>query len=480
VRSLLILLPLAGLILLNLPGGLLSALALPAVAALAIFEIVLAVFLPAARGTPVLENLQQLLHLSGPLDSLSRVLLLSIGIVGLASVLVLHATIKAPRRRFNMANVMLISLMGMNGVILVRDLFSLYVFLEVTAVSSFVLIASSGDEAGLEGAFKYLILSSVATVLMLSGVGLMFLFAGSTDFSAVATALQNGRGELLLKLAIACFGCGLLIKGGLVPFHGWLPDAYQAAPSAISVLLAGIVTKASGIYALFRLGLEFPVMLQALAPALLAVGAISMVVGALLALRQNSIKRLLAYSSISQVGYIVLGLGCAGAGGTAGKLGMAAAIFHLFNHTIFKSLLFVNAAALEQRAGSSDMSVIGGLGRRMPVTSTSSAIAALSTAGIPPLAGFWSKLILIIALFQAGHPIYGTLAVFVGLLTLGYMLIMQRRVFFGKVREDMVGVREASAGIVLVEAALALITIGAGVLLPYVMDTFLLPLKGGF
>ncbi len=478
MRSLLILLPLAGLILLNLPGGLLAGLALPAVAALAIFEIVLAVYLPTAA-FPALEQVQQLLHLSTPLDSLARVLLLSIGIVMLASLLVLHATVKAQRRRFNVANVLLISLMGMNGVVLVHDLFSLYVFLEVTSVASFVLIASSGEDTGLEGAFKYLVLSAVATVLMLSGVAMMFLFAGSTDFSAVAAALQNNSGQLLLKIAIGTFGCGLLIKGGLVPFHGWLPDAYQSAPAAISVLLAGVVTKVSGIYALFRLGISV-VGLQTFSPVLLAVGALSMVVGALLALRQNSLKRLLAYSSVSQVGYIVLGLGCAGMGGPAGKLGLAAAIFHLFNHTIFKTLLFVNSAALEQRTGTSDMSVMGGLGSRMPITSTSSAIAALSIAGIPPLSGFWSKLLLIIALWQAGLYAYASLAVFVSVLTLAYMLTVQRRVFFGKCREDLLSAREASGGIVLVEAALALVIIGVGVLMPYVMNSFLLPLKGGF
>ena len=159
------------------------------------------------------------------------------------------------------------------------------------------------------------------------------------------------------------------------------------------MLLAGVATKASGIYALVRLIATIFPMSVPLNQVLMVVGLISIVIGALAAIGQTDMKRMLAYSSISQVGYIVLGLGC----GTA--LGVAGAVFHMFNHAVFKSLLFVNSADLEQRLGTTDMRKMGGLGSRMRVTSATSVIAMLSTAGIPPLAGFWSKLIIIVALW---------------------------------------------------------------------------------
>lgn len=467
---LLILVPLAGLILLNLPGNVLRRLSLGFALVVSLLQIEMAIAAP-PEVWPALHGIEQFFHFTLLADSLTRVLLLSVGIVVFITLLAMQATVSSKSQRFNLVNVVLISLIGMNGAVLVRDLFSLYVFLEVTSVASFVLIASGRDENGLEGAFKYLVLSAVATVLMLSGVALFMMFAGGTGFDAVASAIRAGDGGLLLKVAMAVFLCGLFIKGGLVPFHGWLPDAYSAAPAAVSVLLAGIVTKASGIYALIRLSTS--VFKDGhVNQVLLLAGAVSMLVGALAALKQSNMKRLLAYSSISQVGYIILGLGC----GT--ELGILGAVFHLFNHSIFKSLLFVNSSAVEQRAGTTDMNQVSGLGGRMPVTGVTSVIATLSTAGVPPMAGFWSKLIIVIALWKAGYFAYAAIAILVSVLTLGYLLTMQRRVFFGKELEEFSGVREASGGLVLAEVILAAITVGTGVLFPYVLDTFILPLRG--
>jgi len=178
---------------------------------------------------------------------------------------------------------------------------------------------------------------------------------------------------------------------------------------------------------------------------------------------------MLAYSSISQVGYIVLGLGC----GT--DLGIAGAVFHLFNHSIFKSLLFVNAAAVEEQLGTTDMSQMGGLGSRMPVTNITSLIAFLSTAGVPPLSGFWSKLIIVLALWQSSHYGYAIIAVLASVLTLAYLLVMQRRVFFGLLAQKWANVREAGLGITVPALVLAAITVGVGVAFPLVFNSFLLP-----
>jgi multicomponent Na+:H+ antiporter subunit D len=264
---------------------------------------------------------------------------------------------------------------------------------------------------------------------------------------------------------------GLFIKSGLVPFHGWLPDAYSAAPHPVSVLLAGIVTKATGVYALIRLTTGVFVSGQAILSVMLFVGLITIFIGALAALGQREFKRMLAYSSISQVGYIVMGVGAGNA------LGMAGAIFHLFNHSIFKSLLFVNAAAVDASTGTTDMTRLGGLSSRMRSTGITSLVGFLSAAGIPPLAGFWSKLLIIIALFKAGHPYYASLAILGSVVTLAYFLVMQRRVFFGQLVSGLENTREAGAWIVAPSIILAAITVGIGVFFPYLVNSIVVPIK---
>jgi len=192
------------------------------------------------------------------------------------------------RSRF--ASVMLIAMVGMNGTVVLTDLFSLYVFLEITAVSSFVLIAFHRDREALEGAFKYIILSAVATTLMIGSVALLLLVAGGTSFTTVRDALTTAGTSTVAKIAMGAFVCGLFIKGGLVPFHGWLPGAYSSAPAPVSVFLAGIATKVSGVYALVRLmSSVFGPGATSLNQVLLLVGAVSIVMGALAALWQDNL-----------------------------------------------------------------------------------------------------------------------------------------------------------------------------------------------
>jgi multicomponent Na+:H+ antiporter subunit D len=453
---------------LNLPLGRIRKSGLWVALVLSLAQAYTVLFVPAALSGSH-DVLGGLFSLGLTTDNLSRVLLLSISIVAFASLLVGMQTIRDEKQRINFANLVMIAVTGMNGTVLLTDLFSLYVFLEVSAVASFILIAMKRDLNALEGAFKYIVLSAVATILMLSSVAVLLLVSGSTSFAAVGNAVKTSGQSPLVVFAVAMFICGLFIKGGLVPFHGWLPGAYSAAPPAVSILLAGIITKVSGIYALIRLATSVLGPSSSINALLMIVGTISILVGALAALGQTDLKRMLAYSSISQVGYIILGLGC----GT--DLGIAGAIFHLFNHSIFKSLLFVNSAALEEQLGTTDMGQMGGLGSKMPVTNITSLIAFLSTAGVPPLSGFWSKLMIVLALWQSSHYGYAVIAVLASVLTLAYLLVMQRRVFFGILAERWANVREAGLGITLPAMVLAAITVGVGVAFPLVFNSFLLP-----
>ncbi len=362
-------------------------------------------------------------------DNLSRVMLLCIGLVLFIALFVGSSMVKDEEKRFNFMNLLIIAQAGMNGVVTVNDIFSLYVFLEITAVVSFVLIAIDMDLDAFEASFKYIIFSVVASVLMLSALAILLLVTGDTNFSFVHRVLQHSEYTSLIMVAIGIFICGGFVKAGAMPFHGWLPDVYTAAPAPISILLAGIVTKTVGIYTLMRIVYSVFGFIAPVKQILLIVGSLSIVVGALAALGQNDFKRMLAYSSISQMGYILVGLG------TGTSLGIFGAIFHLFNHSVFKSLLFVNMAAVETQVQTREMDKMSGLASQMPLTAGTSVIGSLSAAGIPPLAGFWSKLIIILALWNIGYYTYAVIAVLGGVLTLAYFLALQRNIFFGKLTE---------------------------------------------
>ncbi|MDD5634263.1 MAG: proton-conducting transporter membrane subunit, partial [Candidatus Omnitrophica bacterium] len=353
-----------------------------------------------------------------------------------------------------------------------KDIFSLYVFLEITAVGSFILIVFNKDLNAFEAAFKYMILSVIATILLLFSITLLLIVSGDTAFATLKDALLASQDKMLIAFAIGMFLVATFIKSGLVPFHGWVPDAYSAAPPSISVLLAGIATKVIGVYTLIRVIVSIVGFDDSLKQLLLVVGALSVVIGALAALGQSDLKRMLAYSSISQVGYIILGLGC----GTA--LGLAGAVFHLFNHSIFKSLLFVNAAAVESQTGTRNMNSLSGLAKKMPLTGITSVIASLSTAGVPPLAGFWSKVIIVIALWIGGFHVYAVIAMLASVLTLAYFLSFQRRVFFGILKEELAGVKEAGFSLALPAVVLAAITVAVGLFFPFVWRIFILPVSG--
>jgi multicomponent Na+:H+ antiporter subunit D len=450
-----ILIPLFSVIILNLPfRSVMKKLAFWFGAALSIYQIYFVIFPP--NNIP-----DSFLKLNLSADIISSTVLLCIGIVLFVTMLSARYLIRDEEKMFNFTNLLLIGLAGMNGVVLTADIFTMYVFIEITAVASYTLIAFNKDKNGLESAFKYIILSAVASAMMLASIALILLVSGDTGFSAISIALKNSPHNPLAIFAIALFICGLFIKGGLMPFHGWLPDAYSSAPAPASIFLAGVVTKALGIYGLIRItssviGFDNPIK-----QLLLFIGAVSIVLGALAALGQSDFKRMLAYSSISQVGYIIIGLGC----GTA--LGIFGAIFHLFNHAIFKSGLFLNSAAVESRTGTRDMDNMSGLGAKMPITSATSVISCLSAAGMPPLSGFWSKLIIILALWFSGYYIYAVVAVIASVITLAYFLSLQRRVFFGKLKEEFANIKEAGIGLTLPALILTAIIIGVGLAFPF-------------
>ncbi|MFA5139897.1 MAG: proton-conducting transporter membrane subunit [Elusimicrobiota bacterium] len=401
-------------------------------------------------------------------DSLSVLMLLAVYLIAFLVSLFSVFFVQEERSRGTFFSLILVCAAGMAGVVTTRDFFTLYVFLEVVAVSSFAMIAFAGDPAGTEGALKYLFLSAVASALILLGVAGLLLATGGVSFPH----LSGGIAKAGVLLAASLLACGFMIKAGLIPFHGWVPDAYESAPAPVSALLAGIVTKVAGVYALIRLGSLLGLSVPdgpyaAIGKALMFFGALSIVVGAVAAMTQHDFKRILAYSSISQVGYIVL------AAGTGTPLALAGAVFHLFNHATFKVTLFLNGAAIEKATGTRDMTRLGGLGSRMPWTAGTSVVAFLSTAGIPPLSGFWSKLVIIVALWQAGSHGYAALAILSSVLTLAYFLILQRKVFFGDTVPLTRDAQEVCPGMLAPVVLAAALMILVGLYFPTVLEPFL-------
>jgi multicomponent Na+:H+ antiporter subunit D len=269
-------------------------------------------------------------------------------------------------------------------------------------------------------------------------------------------------GSVLFAMGLILLG--FLIKAGIVPFHTWTPDAYQGSFAPVSAHLAGIVTKVSGVYAIVRISMLmrfYEGRADALSGTLMFLGMLSIVVGAIAALRQKELKRMLAFSSISQLGYIVL------AAGLGTPLAIIAAIFHLFNHATFKTVLFLNSASLEYASGTSDMEKLGGMEHAMPWTSWTSIVALLSTAGIPPLSGFWSKLLIIIALWAGGAKTYAILALLFSIVTLAYFMVMQKKIFFGKKSEAAETANEVSAPMLAPVVVLSAVIVAVGLLFPY-------------
>jgi proton-translocating NADH-quinone oxidoreductase chain N len=399
------------------------------------------------------------------IDALSLLLMGTAGIAGCAALILSSGRAATARTRFSFCNLFLVALAGMNGISMARDLFTLYVFIEVTAVAAFLLVAVRDTKNGIEGAWKYLIMSAMASVFMLTGIAFFLLGAGAVSFADTAAALATPTP--LVWVASALFLCGLFVKGAMIPFHGWLADAYTESPPAVAVFLAGILTKASGIFALMRLVPLLPLGTGPVRMIVLVVGTVSAVGGAFLALTQKDMKRMLAWSSLSQMGYIVMALG----GETS--LALVAAGLHFFNHTVSKAQLFANAAAVEEQLHTRDMDGMGGLAARMPITAGTSAVATLSISGLPPLAGFWSKLLIVIALWKAGQTVFAVIAILTSLVTLAYFLALQRRAFFGTIAAEWESVKEAGPGFTVPALVLAGITILVGLGFPLLLPLLL-------
>jgi len=307
---------------------------------------------------------------------------------------------------------------AMLGLGCAADLFNLWIWFEIMAVASYMLVAyHSSQPASLEAGMKYLVQSAAGSMLVLIGIGLVFSQTGTLDLAGLRAAIAAGTGSRPLLLASgALFFIGFGVKIAMVPMHTWLPDAHSQAPSGISAMLSGVVIE-TGLVALLR-ALAITAEITSLWGALLlAFGAVNMIVGNLMALRQTQVKRLLAFSSLTHVGYMLLGLGFAVSFGQPG--GAQGGVFHLLVHAAMKGLAFLAAGSLLYALrisrgdhGPLEAADLAGAGRRYPLIALAFTIALLSLAGLPPLGGFMSKWQIFAAGVRAANPLAIALVVF--------------------------------------------------------------------
>ena len=388
------------------------------------------------------------------IDMLSVFMAASIGLIGLLVAVYSVSYMEKETRLTEFYALVIFMMAGMTGIVLAGDLFTLFVFWELMGLSSYVLVAFLKRTWGpIEAGFKYLIMSATAGAFLLLSMAIIYGMTGSLNFAAIASTLRSAPASPWVIILFSTLIVGFGVKSSIVPLHTWLPDAHPEAPSPISALLSGIVIE-TGLYALTRvLFLVFDPGLFKMPVAFLAV--LTMTLGNVMALRQTDIKRLLAYSSIAQVGYMLVGL----AAGTA--YGVMGLLLHVFNHSIMKGMAFLAAGSIIHEAGTRDIKSLRGVGKMMPLTSISLFIALLGLGGVPGTNGFISKYHLFSAAFGSGLGWLGIIGVLNSALSMAYYIrIMQ--VLLGTPGEGF-KVHEAPALMVGVTLVMTVIIISLGI-----------------
>jgi len=404
------------------------------------------------------------------LDGLSSLLLLAISVVSAAAMLFSARYMEQYTAKAKYLSLFMLMVAGMNGVVLSGDIFNLFVFLEIASLASYSLVGFGCEHEELEASFKYMVLGSVASSLILFGIALVYGNTASLNMACVSKAIQSSGLNAGLTFALSLFIAGFGLKAALVPFHAWLPDAHPSAPAPISAMLSGVLIKALGVYALCRVLFNIFGVSVSLGWLLVALGLLSMIAGAFLGIGQWDFKRLLAYSSISQMGYVILGIGLGAtliakkANPAWASLAILGGLLHLVNHAVYKSLLFLTSGSVEMSTGTRQLREMGGLAQRMPVTRATCTVASASIAGIPPFSGFWSKLILVIAAVQAGFYWIAAIIVFVSLCTLIMYLKVQRYAFLGELPENLQQVKENKGSMLAAMVFLACLCVLMGLL----------------
>lgn len=365
------------------------------------------------------------------IDLLSAYVLLVVSGIATLMVFVAHTSISREITEGNQPLfyvLFLLCLAGLLGIVATGDIFNVFVFLEISSLATYALIAQGTDRKALWAAYQYLIVGTIGATFLLVGIGFLYGLTGTLNMADLAQRLAAVDGSVSVYTAFAFVVVGVCLKLALFPLHQWLPNAYAYAPSIATAFLAATATKVA-VYLLIRL--HFSVFDAGVAGSTLPLDAIFLILGlsgvfvaSAVAIYQDNVKRLFAYSSVAQIGYMIVGIGIGSA------TGVQATLVHLFNHALMKGALFLALAAVGYRLGSASVATFRGLGKTMPLTMAAIVIAGLSLIGVPLTVGFVSKWYLVTAAIEEGLWIVALLIVLGSLLALVYVWRLVEAAYF--------------------------------------------------
>ncbi len=392
-------------------------------------------------------------------DTLSAIMLIMSGLIGLLVAIYALPTIDDRFQRLSFFPLSHALLMGVNGAFLTGDVFNLYVWFEVMILSSFVLLTMGGKSKQLDGAIKYVTMNLISSLLFLAGIGLLYGKTGTLNMADLAVKIRESDESILLNSSAMLFFVAFSIKSAVFPFFFWLPASYHTPPIAITALFSGLLTKV-GMYAMIRFFTLFFVQNPDFwHPLLLIVGGTTMIVGVLTAASQYDVRKILSFHIISQIGYMVMGLGL------FTVMGVGGAIFYMVHNILAKTNTFLISGIIYKIKGTYQLKAIGGLYKNYPFLTLLFLIASCGLAGVPPLSGFVGKLLLITAGFENQNYVITAVAIFVGLITLFSMVKIWNEAFWKKQPGDYVAPKiDLPFGMMFPVVMLALGTLAMGLI----------------
>ena len=395
-----------------------------------------------------------------------------LALAGFLILIVIYTTVKmkdAPRGREFMAYVFLTAAFA-NGAVLANNFVPLVFFWEGLLVTLYGMITIGGRPTSGRTAVKALLISGFCDFSMILGIGLLWTVAGTATMSEISVEPTGIAAAAFVLMMVGAAG-----KAGAMPFHTWIPDAAVDAPVTFMAFLPAAFEKLLGIYLLARVALDFFTIRPGgpMSILLMIVGAVTIVLAVLMALVQKDLKRLLSYHAVSQVGYMILGIG------TAIPVGIAGGIFHMINHAMYKSGLFLSAGSVEHRAGTTELKKLGGLRRDMPLTAFGFIVCALAISGVWPLNGFVSKEMVFHGALETGYTVFAVAAWIGAIFTFASFLKAGHAVFFGERTREVPEVRESQPAIVLPILVLAGLCILFGVYNKLPLTLFITPIVEG-